>query len=566
MSWTLTAFVLVVTLGGATGCKRGNGASGVDAAGHVASDRAAQTRPAGPAAGSVEVADPRPDAPSVLIIAGLKGYTEPCGCTEDLLLGGIERVVGFTRSAAATAGGSVVVDAGNTLFAWPDLDPADIPQERSKAPLIVDALRRMNVVATVPGPNDLALGADFYREQFAGTGIHILAANLGFDDGAQPEAQIQVVVESGDGSSETIGIVGAVDPALFRMDGVTTTAAADAATAAAEAARQGGAETVVLLFAGDIDGARAQLRGAAGIDFIVIGVDPRQTDELEQIGGAWTLEAHDQGRYVGRLKLHRPTHGATATTSWRNAVSGSDAERARLSEVIAELDAQIAQIEAASPDPAAPPPILGALVERRSGFATSLDAMAGSAPAFDAGGPRFLYEPIPIEPGLPEDDEIRFRRETWNRGLAEINLANAPPPQPAAEGAASYVGAETCRGCHGDAYAFWQTTNHSHAIQTLVDRDKEYDRSCVGCHVTGWRQPGGSTLGHTDGLENVQCESCHGPGSLHAASPAEWTDSEHGVARDTPPAVCTTCHNDEHSPRFVYHEWRSRIVGPGHGN
>ena len=58
---------------------------------------------------------------------------------------------------------------------------------------------------------------------------------------------------------------------------------------------------------------------------------------------------------------------------------------------------------------------------------------------------------------------------------------------------------------------------HAQAWQTLVDRSQQYDLSCIGCHVTGWDKPGGTNLAHTDGLRDVQCEVCHGAGSLHVA-------------------------------------------------
>ena len=67
----------------------------------------------------------------------------------------------------------------------------------------------------------------------------------------------------------------------------------------------------------------------------------------------------------------------------------------------------------------------------------------------------------------------------------------------------------------------------------------KYD--CGPCHTTGYRPDG-----HQDGMEGIvgqwaepgiQCEACHGPGSLHAASPY---GIEMKVDRD--PELCGKCH------------------------
>lgn len=69
--------------------------------------------------------------------------------------------------------------------------------------------------------------------------------------------------------------------------------------------------------------------------------------------------------------------------------------------------------------------------------------------------------------------------------------------------------------------------------------EKPYD--CGTCHTTGY-----SPVGNQDGLPGligtwayggVQCEECHGPGSLHANSPIVW---EMKVDRDS--EACGTCH------------------------
>ena len=104
---------------------------------------------------------------------------------------------------------------------------------------------------------------------------------------------------------------------------------------------------------------------------------------------------------------------------------------------------------------------------------------------------------------------------------------------------------------------------HAHAWKTLVQGGKQADYKCVGCHVTGFGQVGGSSLGFTKKLESVQCETCHGPGSAHVAG--EGNEEPLAIKRDTPETVCLGCHTEQHSDTFKYEPYLRDIVGPGHG-
>jgi hypothetical protein len=137
-------------------------------------------------------------------------------------------------------------------------------------------------------------------------------------------------------------------------------------------------------------------------------------------------------------------------------------------------------------------------------------------------------------------------------------------PEPVAAGESSYVGVAVCSGCHQEERKVWERTAHAGAYATLQKGHKEYNLDCVGCHVTGYDQPGGSTVAHVEHLESVQCETCHGPGSRHAASPA----LEGAIERHPNLDLCAnTCHHPPH----VGADWNvaaalPKILGPGHGN
>jgi hypothetical protein len=177
--------------------------------------------------------------------------------------------------------------------------------------------------------------------------------------------------------------------------------------------------------------------------------------------------------------------------------------------------------------------------------------------AFDA-----RYEPLTND--QKGDSQIAAVVDSYDARVNDHNrvaFANVLPSQPAA-GAPKYVGSATCQGCHAAAYTWWQKHPHGQAYSTLERVHKQFNLSCVGCHVTGYSQPSGATLVHNEGLINVGCESCHGPGSLHAAQP---TAAARKLVTSPSEGICKQCHTPEHSDLFQFQSYVSRLRVKGHG-
>jgi hypothetical protein len=124
------------------------------------------------------------------------------------------------------------------------------------------------------------------------------------------------------------------------------------------------------------------------------------------------------------------------------------------------------------------------------------------------------------------------------------------------------VGSRTCAACHTEAYHWWLGTRHARAYQSLQKRGRELDLDCIGCHVTGFDQPGGARIGQLSELKAVGCESCHGPGGAHVDNPQP---PHRALSRATPEPVCLRCHDAEHSDDFRYLEKQALLRAPGHG-
>jgi hypothetical protein len=172
---------------------------------------------------------------------------------------------------------------------------------------------------------------------------------------------------------------------------------------------------------------------------------------------------------------------------------------------------------------------------------------------------------LPLESSLQGQPEVKELITAYDRDVGKMNLAwaqehgqDCPAPK---KGEAAFVGNPPCQECHQEAFPLWEKSKHSRGWATLEEKGKQFHLNCVGCHVTGYEQPGGvCRLDKVAGREGVGCESCHGPGSLHAEDP-----TPKNIVRSPGNKLCVTCHNPENSPHFDFATYLPRILGPGHG-
>ncbi len=169
-------------------------------------------------------------------------------------------------------------------------------------------------------------------------------------------------------------------------------------------------------------------------------------------------------------------------------------------------------------------------------FAERLVALGDSIPA-DPTMQAFMIE------GMVEAQEAELA------ALAKLRAEISGMP---AEGP-SYLGSGSCTACHADIVASWSETRHRHAWKSLQRKPNALKESCVACHVTGYGEPSGYIdASATPHLQEVGCESCHGPASEHVKRP----ELDYGAISI---ASCTGCHDAANDPGFNYYEER-RLV------
>ncbi len=493
-------FLAVLAIGVLTGCSRGKG-------------------PAGEAAPTVRIA----------IVTDLEGYLEPCGCTSNPL-GGINRLAASVKELRKGEGPVLLLIAGDTFYDAAPLEAVRVDQANRNASTLVGIMNRLGVTALLPGRRDLAQPEDTLAALREKSSFPWLATG----------SETSSLVTEGDGVR--VAVIGA-------RHGASTEAVSREV-----ASRRDDADITVVL----IDGTRkdsSRVGAIEGVDFVIAGgLDEDGALPPREAGHAWAFHAGRQGRGLTVVDVQRrnDVDHYVDRSEWSRTERAEQLDR-QIRELAEKIDAWERSGEVSDGDLDPQRERLTALQRQRA----SLDGVAPSD------GNAFFAKWLELGKAAPTDPEVSKLMQEHDKAVNQANrvaFADLEPP-PLGPNDVAYVGSAACSSCHQSAYSWWKSHAHGVAYLTLQQRHKEYNLDCVGCHVTGYQQPGGSTVTHNldMALVGVGCESCHGPGAAHAAKP------DVGVVRDTPESTCVVCHNAEHSDLFDYAEYLQRLVVPGHG-
>ncbi|MGN6109475.1 MAG: multiheme c-type cytochrome [Kofleriaceae bacterium] len=501
----------------------------------------------------------RPAKPTFTLfaLAEVRGQIGPCGCTSDPL-GDLSRTAKVIEEARA-AGPTLVVDAGSLLYSKSPIPPHLDAQEQLKADLLAKTYRdELQVSAVGLGPADLAKGPGEVR-------IPRHVVNLAPDakgDAKIPQVQPAVLTAGG----AKVGVFGVIAPEA--LPGVALVdPVAPGKAAVAELRKQGAAVIVGLVQAPSKKDAAKLVREIGGIDLAVAGLgleapEPERIDiEPQKVGDGWLIVPANRGQVVSRIDVTVRGDGGPLV----DAVGPATAEiqLGALDKQIAALEADLARFAS---DKDADPAFVRQKRDEVAELTAKRDRLRKQPLVIPAKGNYFTLAQLRINKTLACSTEVQDEVTAFYRAAGEANVkaATGRPVFPTLKGQAAYVGSAACDDCHSDAVEFWSKTRHAGAWKTLVDRGQQFDLDCIGCHVTGWEQPGGSDLTHNEALRDVQCETCHGPGSLHVFKGGEEKPST--MIRAPRADLCATqCHTKEHSDTFEYVAYLRDVVGPGHG-
>jgi hypothetical protein len=441
-------------------------------------------------------------------------------------MGGLPRRATFITQEKAEGTDTLILDSGNLIadkpLAEPSLEPA-----QAKARLILKAMDRMGYAAVAIGEKDLYLGLDRLRSLSDMTKVRFLSANLTDNKGKSLFEPYRLLK----GGAITVGAIGLtappIDKRMFskRMPGAVVKDPLQSARETVERIR-GKCDLIVLLsnmgYSKDLELAET----VPGIDVIISGGTRRFMRKPVIQKKTLITSGFYEGRAVGRLLIHLDGD----VTGW---ISRKELEF---------LDKQ-ARTAQAQMETAVNKSKLEDILEKRE----SADELT-------------LYEPdmVNLDPSIPDDPQVAGMISDYRKGLIKSSVSS-PGPATLDKEQVHYTGAKTCAGCHESRYRFWLTTDHSRAFDSLAPKNAGADPDCIGCHVTGYmRRTGYWPKAPREDLRGVQCEACHGVGSLHVGSPDQYSLLHLPVAPQ-----CMDCHTESQDDDFDYFRDRPLVCSEG---
>lgn len=494
----------------------------------------------------------QPSTFGLFYMTSMRGWIEPCGCTSEPL-GGVARLARVVIDAQNQYGlGVALIDGGDLLFdSLKPTNPADLCQENARIDLLLSTLHDLSCMGTFPGPYDDVMGTDFRNEKFKTHKIPNLVET----------AKSGIVTQN---SPFPLGI-------LFLDESNASSIDSRAASLKNE-----GAKAVVVLTHQPRNFFLTNKSAMPHVDVVILGAEgdeiPPFAQKIDSEGPVF-VSAGKQGQYLGLVEFH-----LNNKTAW----TLDDRQQKRqlriglLTQRISTFQAQMDDATDTKLKEFLKTKIfesreeLSELTAEKDAPQTDRNYLVASTIALSR-----KIDPIPSF-----DAKLKAYEDQIPQLVAQCESKIACPEVGANE--AHFVGAETCKGCHSSQYEFWQKaihsvpatdekgktierlSGHTKAYETLVEKNKTEDRSCVACHTTGFMQPGGfCKVKEVGSFKDVQCESCHGAGSLHAAA-----GDKRLIKRVVPEATCRGCHHVPHIPTtesFNYEQKLTKILGEGHG-
>lgn len=490
---------------------------------------------------------------TIVALSDWQSVLKPCGCTAELQRGGIERNSRFLADLRRRDDSVVLLHAGGLLVEDEAPRPQQVAQRSERMRTFAQILERLDVAGVALSHADLAAGGKEVAALYEGARWPLLA---GPSRGTIKRAVASRLVQTASGVR--VGLL-AVDV----KDDADLQARHERIGRSVAGLREQGAQVCVVLSNLGLRNSRRLARAVAGLDVVVVGAVPERFEPVEDVeldDGAILLRAPRHGAFMAVLTL---APGPDATGPWQDVAAHMPDAATRLSARIAGLDADMRRFAEGARKTVAMERTLPYFQKQRRDLARQLAAARHANNRPLPAGRLAGYASVGLPWSAPAEPEIAKLVNAYDARVSELNAKHAAKPAPANKGEAAYVGAAVCVACHLPTKPFMANDLHTHAWTTLQKVNKTRDLDCVPCHATGFGQPGGSAFDNIDTFAAVQCESCHGPGSLHVGAPKKGAQSHLTNAPDE--SVCLGCHTPEHAPRFDFAAYRRRLIVPGHG-
>jgi hypothetical protein len=400
---------------------------------------------------------------------------------------------------------------------------------------------------------DLAGGVDLLKELEKDEGLTWLSANLVDPTGGKPIFSPSLRTKAGDTDITVLGLT----EDMAARHGQGKFKILPWKEVLPELVKKAGDDMVILLSSYPARVNQEIARSVPGIDLILQSGHTPANRPPQQINATLLAQVAPRGKYLGMMRIN-----------WTEAGTWGDDATARVRAEQNRLDRinwQIGRMERrARGKDLSTDKRYNDLLAARAQSEEKIAALKKAREEAPSEPCTYTNRFIALKSSLPEDKEVQAIIDQTTREVNQLNKqrirsSRRTGPHVSLSGLA---GSEACRKCHGRQAAFWQTTGHAKAWQTLVDNDQQFNDNCLLCHTTLPYYDAAQVRSEDllarlpEKLRNVGCESCHGPALAHSKTPE--------TVRPSLPqeATCKQCHTPERDEHFIFAEKKAKIRCP----
>ncbi len=436
------------------------------------------------------------------------------------------------------------MDSGALLFKADTIRPGMEEQEKTTATGIAAAMQAMDCRAVGIAARDLAGGIELLKKTRDKQHLNWLSMNL--VDSAARKPIFTPFITTRVGSTD-IAILGLTDEQAVRPGETAYTILPWQEILPKVVAEIGDrADMVILLSSYPEEVNKKIAETVSEIDLILESGHSPANRIPQQTGNALLAKVANQGKYVGMLRINWTEAGKWEDNS-KDLIRAEQNQLDRINWLLGRMEKR-AQGKDLSSDER-----YSQLLKKQEQSVQKIAALKKAAEQNEAPC-SFSNRFIALKSSMPEDREVQKIIDQTTLEVNKLNQKRRTSSRQRHADLALLAGWQQCRQCHPEQTAFWQTTNHARAFQTLAEANQQFNEDCLLCHVTlpyydaARVQSKRLLLQLPEKLNDVGCESCHGPAAAHSRQP------ENEKSRPAVPdeEVCKRCHTPERDDNFVF--------------
>lgn len=446
------------------------------------------------------------------------------------------------------------LDAGALLFARTRLSDSQKEQKILTAEGIARATAAMHCTAVGIGPQDLAGGLDLLKKIQADNQLPLLSLNLVDKNSGKTLFPPYLITKAG---STTIGVIGLTDHHTTQP-ATPSLAVLPWRDVLQQTVEKLSPVTDMIILLSSYPSTINQIiaQTLPGISLLLESGQSTASKTPLQINKTLITHVAARGKYLGMMRItwnESHTWGQDLDLQIRENTKRLE----NLNALIQKRKNSMRVVHPASDEK------MNNLVTARSGIEDRIARLHNRQKSTTSPPCRYTNHFIALKSSLPKDPEVKTIIAQTNQQIHIFNHNQTwKNPGRTSPSLVQLAGSKRCAQCHPAQAAFWETTGHSQAWETLQLDNQHFNNDCLYCHVTLPTYKKDEVLSQQllhkfpTKLRGVGCESCHGPAADHSRKPQLF----HALFPQE--KTCRQCHQGDHNATFNYLEKLNDIRCP----